>query len=179
MNVYILDTSALVMGVNPSAIKGETYSVPEVELELQPRSLAALRFATSRYNNVLLVKAPQPSSCEAVWKASLKLGEGPALSKADLQILALGLDLRLTGLNPVIVSDDYAVQNVAEHLGISYTFLASFGITYEFNWSLYCPACFRRYHHSYLDRKCEVCGTELKRRVLKKYRKVGGLDHVA
>jgi len=171
MGVYILDTSAFVMGVNPSMIRGEVYSVPEVESELPPKSMAALRFSTSRDNSVLSVRAPRQSSYEAVKKASLKLGERGALSRADLKILALGLDLKLERLSPIIVSDDYAIQNVAEHLDLSYTFLATFGITYEFNWSIYCPACFRRYMSSYLDRKCEVCGTELKRRVLKRCRK--------
>ncbi|MBS7622944.1 NOB1 family endonuclease [Candidatus Bathyarchaeota archaeon] len=176
MTTYILDTSALVMGVNPSAIKGRVYSVPEVERELPPKSMAAIRFTTSRESRSLSIRAPQRASYEAVRRASLKLGEKGALSRADLQILALGLDLRMDGLNPTIVSDDYAVQNVAEHLGLSYTSLATFGITYEFNWSLYCPACFRRYLHSYLERRCEVCGTALKRRVLKRCRKADDLE---
>ena len=172
MIAYILDTSALVMGVNPSIIKGEVYSVPEVESELPSDSMAALRFATSRDSSILLVQSPRRSSCDMVRKASLKLGERLSLSKADLQILALGLDLRLKGMSPTIVSDDYSIQNVAEHLGINYTFLATFGITYEFNWSIYCPACFRRYVHSYTGHLCEVCGTKLKRKVMKKYRKI-------
>ena len=179
MKAYILDTSALMMGVNPSMIEGEVYSVPEVEFELSPRSMATLRFNTCRDNSVLLIRSPRQSSYEGVRKASIKLGEKGVLSRADLQILALGLDLRLDGMNPIIVSDDYAIQNVAEHLGLSYTFLATFGITYEFNWSSYCPACFRRYAHSYLDHRCEVCGTELKRKVLKRYRKVNSLDRRA
>ncbi|WP_455368344.1 NOB1 family endonuclease [[Eubacterium] cellulosolvens] len=172
MTVYILDTSALVMGVNPSIIKGDVYSVPEVESELPSDSMAALRFATSRDSSILLVQSPKRSSYHMVRKASLKLGESLSLSEADLQILALGFDLRLKGMNPTIVSDDYAIQNVAEHLNINYTFLATFGITYEFNWSIYCPACFRRYVNSYTGRQCEVCGTELKRKVMKKYRKI-------
>ena len=176
MTIHILDTSALIMGINPSMIEGQAYSVPEVEFELPPKSMAALRFSTSRDNGSLLVREPLSSSYEAVRKASLKLGERSALSKADLKILALSLEIRMGGGNPVIVSDDYAIQNVAEHLGLSYTFLATFGISYEFNWSFYCPACFRRYPHSYLDRKCEVCGTELKRRVMKKYRKVNSVN---
>lgn len=172
MTVYILDTSALVMGVNPSIIKGDVYSVPEVESELPSDSMAALRFATSRDSSILLVQSPKRSSYHMVRKASLKLGESLSLSEADLQILALGFDLRLKGMNPTIVSDDYAIQNVAEHLNINYTFLATFGITYEFNWSIYCPACFRRYVNIYTGRQCEVCGTELKRKVMKKYRKI-------
>ena len=172
MIAYILDTSALIMGVNPSIIKGEVYSVPEVESELPSDSMTAMRFATSRDSGILLVQSPRRSSCDIVRKASLELGEGLCLSKADLQILALGLDLKLKGISPTIVSDDYSIQNIAEHLGINYTFLATLGITYKFNWSIYCPACFRRYVHNYKGRLCEVCGTKLKRKVMKKYRKI-------
>ncbi|MEM2106430.1 MAG: NOB1 family endonuclease [Candidatus Bathyarchaeia archaeon] len=173
MNVYVLDTSAFIMGVNPSTIKGRVYSVPEVEAELPPRSMAAIRFRTSRDNGDLVVRSPTWASTESLKKVSSKLGEGGVLSSADLKILALGLDLKLEGVNPVIVSDDYAIQNVAEHLNLDYVFLVTFGIKYRFNWSLFCPACFRRYHYSYHERVCEVCGTELKRRVLKKFEKSG------
>ncbi|MGQ9543761.1 MAG: NOB1 family endonuclease [Candidatus Bathyarchaeia archaeon] len=175
MSVYVLDTSAFIMGINPSVIKGRVYSVPDVEAELSPRSMAAIRFRTSRENGDLVVRAPTDASLKSLRKASLKLGEVDVLSSADLKILALSLDLRLEGLNPIIVSDDYAIQNVAEHLDLDYVFLATFGIKYGFNWFLFCPACFRRYHYSYSERVCKVCGSTLKRRVLKKYKRPEGI----
>ena len=90
------------------------------------------------------------------------------LSKADVEVLALALDLKKSGLSPAIVSDDYAIQNVSETLDIEHSSLANFGITRRFNWVYYCPACFRRYPIEEADQTCRVCGTHLKRKVIKK-----------
>ena len=67
------------------------------------------------------------------------------LSETDTSVLALALDLLEEGKNPIVVSDDYAVQNVAEGINIAYQSLATLGIRQKFEWTYYCPACFRRY----------------------------------
>ena len=71
--------------------------------------------------------------------------------------VALALDLKLDGQEPVIVSDDYAVQNMAEHLSLNYGSLANFGIVHKFNWIMYCPACHRR--STGPEKTSRVCGT--------------------
>lgn len=91
-----------------------------------------------------------------------------ALSRADASVLALALDLHKEGKTPIIVSDDYAVQNVAEGAGISYQSLATLGIRQKFDWTFYCPACFRRYPGAGDLEVCPVCGTKLKRKPLRK-----------
>lgn len=80
---------------------------------------------------------------------------------------ALALDLQREGKAPVIVSDDYALQNVAEGVGIAYQPLATLGIRQKFSWTYYCPACFRRYPRGDIQ-VCQVCGTKLKRKPLRK-----------
>lgn len=170
MRVFVLDTSAFIMGVNPSSIEGTAYSVPAVANELPDGTMASIRFNTSRDSGKLIVKMPDLQSQNAVRTASIQLGEDQVLSEADRQILALALNLNLDGKAPTIVSDDYAIQNVAERLKLSYTPLATFGISYEFDWILYCPACFKKYPPRYACAVCRVCGTELKRKVLRKLR---------
>lgn len=39
------------------------------------------------------------------------------LSKADLQVLALAMELKRRGLRPLIVTDDYSIQNVTNKIG--------------------------------------------------------------
>ena len=170
MRAFVLDTSAFIMGVNPSSMEGVAYSVPAVADELSEGTMASLRFNTSRDGGKLIVKMPDVRSRNAVRNASSQLGEDKVLSKADRQILALALNLKLEGKAPTIVSDDYAIQNVAERLKVSYLPLATFGISYEFDWILFCPACFKKYPPGYGSAICRVCGTELKRRVLRKLR---------
>jgi len=111
-----------------------------------------------------------------VEETSSKVGDVGVLSKADREVLALALDLRESGLLPVIVTDDYAIQNVSETLGVEHASLSTFGIAQKFDWIYYCPACFRRYKLEDAERPCRVCGTRLKRKVVGKEqvtRKIG------
>ena len=104
------------------------------------------------------------------------MGDVVVLSTADTEVLALALDLKKNGLSPAIVSDDYAIQNVSETLDIDHASLATFGIAQKFDWIYYCPACFRKYTAEDAGRACRVCGTLLKRKVVRKgkaTRKVG------
>jgi len=168
VRVLILDTSAFVAGFNPLSVNLKVFTVPAVEQELSLASMAMVRFSAARDSGRLDVRKPSEVSQSHVKEESSKLGEQLVLSEADSQILALALDLRDCGLEPVVVSDDYAVQNVAETLSIAYASLATFGISYEFNWISYCPACFRRYPQTHPYAECQVCGTVLKRKVLRK-----------
>lgn len=163
----MLDTSAFIMGFNPSKTDS-AFSVGAVEEELSEGTMPQLRFRMFRDKGDLKV---QPHSLRAermVEDASSKAGESGYLSKADREVLALATDLKLGGQEPVIVSDDYAIQNLADHLQISHSSLANFGIVHRFDWIMYCPACFRRYKPP--EKKCRVCGTELRRKVLSKSR---------
>jgi UPF0271 protein len=168
VKVLVLDTSALVMGLNPSGLELPTYSVPSVMEELIPDTLPYTRFAASQESGRLTVKKPTASSLHRVEEASTKVGDVGVLSRADLEVLALALDLSERGLSPTIVSDDYAIQNVSETLGVEHASLATFGITRKFDWIYYCPACFRRYSAKDAAKACRVCGTRLKRKVVKK-----------
>jgi endoribonuclease Nob1 len=166
--VLVLDTSAFIMGFSPSSVSMPTFSVPAVLEELSSRSFASLRSNASIETGKLIVRTPTEKSLETVHDASSDLGEKFALSDTDFQVLALAVDLRSEGDSPTIVSDDYAVQNVAEHLKLGYASLATFGISRRFGWILFCPACYRKYPQDRSRQKCEVCGTELRRRVKKR-----------
>ena len=168
MRVLVLDTSAFIIGFNPLSAGVTSYSVPAVGGELQPDCIASVRYNTSRESGRLIIRMPSNSSHKTVLGKSSELGEEYELSEADVQILALALDLKREGKKPVVVSDDYSIQNVAEHLKLEYSSLATFGISYGFNWIHYCPACFRKYMQGYSHSTCEVCGTELERKVLRR-----------
>ena len=163
MKVLVLDTSAFIMGFNPTKT-GEAYTVPSVEDELSKGTVTQLRFHVNKEKGKVILRYPTPRSLESVEAASTKAGEKGRVSQADREVVALAMDLKQDGEDPVIVSDDYAVQNMAEHLHLSYRSLANFGITHKFSWVMYCPACHRRWVGQ--DKTCRVCGTELKRKVL-------------
>lgn len=167
MKVLVLDTSALIMGLDPLGLDVNSYSVPEVGDELREQTGPSYRLRISSSSGKLKVRSPTYSSRVKVADEARRLGDRYTLSDADVSVLALALDLRREGLTPIIVSDDYSVQNVAEAMGLSYQSLATFGIRQRFDWTYYCPACFRRYPTAEAL-LCRVCGTRLKRKPAKK-----------
>ncbi|MGA8904412.1 MAG: NOB1 family endonuclease [Candidatus Bathyarchaeia archaeon] len=162
-----MDTSALIMGLDPLGLDFESYSVPEVADELREQTGPSYRLTVSRSSGKLTIRSPTTASLEEVAEKARVLGDRVVLSKADTSVLALALDLRGEGKTPVIVSDDYAVQNVAEGIRIAYQPLATLGIREKFSWIYYCPACYRQYAQTDLQ-VCQVCGTKLKRKPVQK-----------
>lgn len=127
-----------------------------------------VRFRAAVENRRLRVKTPRISFLKKVKEASKKVGDVRYLSEADMEVLALALELKSAGLDPLIVTDDYSIQNVADQMGVNFASLITYGIRLRFNWILYCPACHRKYPSDYKFNSCEVCGTALKRKPLRK-----------
>ncbi len=108
-----------------------------------------------------------------VWEASsssVRLVEerlkeiGGELSETDMRVIALGLDLRGRGMDPVILTDDYGLQNLAEVLGVEYSSVATAGIRSVYRWRKQCPACKREFG---VEREsCPICGNRLRRIVI-------------
>lgn len=168
MKVLVLDTSALIMGLDPQGLEFESYSVPEVTEEVRDQTGPSYRLSISTSSGKLRIQSPTSGSLKEIAAKAGTLGDKVALSKADASLLALALDLLREGMTPIIVSDDYAVQNVAEGIGVAYQSLATLGIRQKFDWILYCPACFRRYPGAGDLEVCQVCGTRLKRKPLRR-----------
>jgi len=139
-----------------------------VRRELTPKSMPWIRFNAAVENRKLRVIKPKISFLRKIKEASESVGDVRYLSEADMQILALALELKSAGLDPLIVTDDYSIQNVANQIGVNFTSLVTYGIRFRFDWILYCPACHRKYSSDYKFKSCEVCGTELKRKPLRK-----------
>ncbi len=146
MKRYVLDSSAIIEGFVPPG-DVELYIPPGVEEEVRDRALNFHLYrvvSPSRYNTKLVVKAAKET------------GDFPSLSNVDMEVLALALQL-----NATVVTDDYAIQNVAAHLGLEFQGLHQRGIEEVRRWKWRCTSCGRYYNHYYEE--CPVCGGELKR----------------
>ena len=168
--VIVLDTSAFIAGFDPLTVPEKQYTVPEVKKELIAGSMPWMRFNAAIENRKVMIVKPKDSVFQKILEESKKVGDMRYLSEADLQILALALELKGRGLSPLIITDDYSIQNVANKIDVEFTSLLTFGIKFRFKWILYCPACYRKYPPDYKFNICEVCGTTLKRKPKKKTR---------
>lgn len=164
----VLDTSAFIAGFDPHVITDTVYTVPAVGQELTSNSLPYTRFKAAIESGKLHQRTPRTVFLQEVKESSKAVGDMLFLSSVDMQVLALALELKKAGENPSIVTDDYSIQNVANEINVKFVPLMTFGIRYRLNWTMYCPACYRKYPSNYKPKTCEVCGTVLKRKPLRK-----------
>ena len=168
----VLDTSAFVAGFDPFSLSVEQLTVPKVEEEIKRKSMNKMRFETALESGRVKVKAPLQEYVNQIVASSSKVGDVFKLSETDIELLALALELKASGYNPQIASDDYSIQNVATKLGIEFSALATFGIKRLIEWIRYCPACYREYPANNSAKECKVCGTALKRKPRRTAKKV-------
>ena len=142
--------------------------MPTVIEELIANSLPWVRLNAAVESGKLKVKMPEEPNVRTVEESSKTVGDMLYLSEADFHVLALALELKDADYSPSIVTDDYSIQNVANHIGVGFSPLVTFGIRYRLYWILYCPACHHKYPADHKLKKCSICGTMLKRKPLSK-----------
>jgi UPF0271 protein len=155
----VLDTTAFYAGVPYTNTSEYMVTTPDVISEVsneRTRSLIAL----SKIN----VWQADQIQLKKVKDAARGTGDSD-LSKADLSVLALCLYIAAEGNEAILLSDDFAVENVASRLGIKARPLMTRGITIASQWVHFCPACGKKYEKPRPD--CIVCGTKLERRLKK------------
>ena len=112
--------------------------MPAVEQELASKSLPWTRFKTAIESGKLKVKTPSHTFLEKVKESSKTVGDVLFLSEVDLQVLALALELKSWGYSPLVVTDDYSIQNVANQMAVKFASLMTFGIRFRHQWMMYC-----------------------------------------
>ena len=146
---YALDASFFFSGLT---LEGELFAPPSIAEELADlRSRGRLEALLASGLSVL---PPSKGSLDRVSGAAAETGDTPRLSDADRDLLALALDHEAT-----VVSDDYAVQNVALRLGLGVQGILQRKARPR-RWKFRCPGCNRRYTSA---GACPECGTPLKR----------------
>jgi UPF0271 protein len=156
----VLDTTAFYAGVPYTNTSENLVTTPDVISEVsneRTRSLIAL----SKIN----VLQGTPENLKKVRETARRTGDDKDLSLADLSVLALCLTLNQEGNSAILLSDDFAVENVASRLGVSARPLMTGGIQRAAEWIFFCPACGKRYSRPRQD--CIVCGTKLEKRLKK------------
>ena len=162
LNTLILDASALIQGYSPSA-NTRALTVPAVLDEIKD-SHVRLRVEALVTAGGIIVRAPDEASRARLEEAATSMGEAGALSEADKEVLSLALLCASEGLDPMVVSDDYSIQNMADQLGFKYRGLAMSGIQKQLRWVTYCPGCRRRFNGLQRGCTCPHCGTSLKKK---------------
>jgi UPF0271 protein len=147
----ILDSSAFIHEYHTD---DSMASVPSVREELEGES--AYRFDAMEGSG-MHIHIPADGTVEKVRRAATDTGDGQEVSDTDVRLLAAAFELDAT-----LVTDDYAMQNVAEHLNVTVEVIARDGITEKREWQFQCQGCGREFDEQ-RDR-CPICGSDLTRK---------------
>nr|MDO8135922.1 hypothetical protein [Candidatus Njordarchaeum guaymaensis] len=163
--VLVLDTSAILRGFMRQMTNAVKFTTPDVLNELSNRLVDPITHLPIMDEASIDVRAPNEMILRRVDETSENVGE-TSLSRTDRSLLALALELKGMGYNPVLVTDDYALQNVAEILGLAYKSYIERGIRRRYKWRFVCTGCLREYGPSSTISVCSICGSKLKRRII-------------
>jgi len=154
----VLDASAFYAGI-PFGSQIESYTTPKVYDEIKHikknHDALGILLETKR----LTIIEPEKEYTDVVIKMSKTTGDFNELSKEDISSIALCLKL-----NGELITDDFAVSNVAQNLGLNVSPLMTKGIKDVGNWVYYCPGCHKNFSESI---ECPICGNQLRKKLLK------------
>jgi UPF0271 protein len=142
----VLDASAF---INDYTTDDDVATIPLVREELDDDA-SGYRFDALEGGGMRM-HVPDQGSVEQVERAARTTGDFTELSRTA----AFELDATL-------VTDDYAMQNVADELDVRTQVIATEGISERRNWIYQCQGCGREFdeHHE----RCTICGSDLERK---------------
>jgi UPF0271 protein len=149
--MHVLDTSAFIHEYHTD---DQTASIPLVQEELEGEH--AFRFDAMEGAG-MHIHIPADGTVEKMRRAAGDTGDGGELSDTDVRLLAAAFEL-----DAVLVTDDYAMQNVAEHVGVEVEVIARDGIEEQRNWRFQCQGCGREFDEDH--ERCPICGSDLARK---------------
>jgi|TARA_B100000959_G_scaffold98331_1_gene104030 UPF0271 protein len=155
----VLDSSAFYAGI-PFGSNEPSYTTSLVYDEIKHikknHDAVDILIETGR----LTISNPESEFIEIVRNTANESGDLHELSVEDISIIALSLKL-----GAELITDDFAVSNVAKNLNIQVFPVMTDGIKNIVSWTYYCPGCNNNFSESV---KCPKCGNTLKRKNLKK-----------
>ena len=110
--------------------------------------------------NRLQIRDPDKEYISIVKDTANKTGDSVTISEQDISIVALALENKIE-----LITDDFAVTNVAKQLKIQTLSLMTQGISTVGKWIIYCSMCGKEFSK---EKECPICGSKLNRKLIKK-----------
>ncbi|NVM18965.1 MAG: hypothetical protein HWN80_14720 [Candidatus Lokiarchaeota archaeon] len=173
--MLVFDTNIFLTGIDFNYFKETIVSTPAIIQEIkvekykdQNRNILQ-RIELAIEMEKLTIKNPTEYFIKLVEKKSKVTGDINALSKTDVELVALALELMNTTDNEIILyTNDYSMENLCSALNLKFKALFKNGIKSKIFFEVYCPYCKIIYKSEDLNKNCDRCGLKLKRRFLKK-----------
>ena len=155
----VLDATAFYAGI-PFVSNDLFMTTSAVYEEIQHIKTKQGALEMLQQTNRLQIRDPTEKSIISVTDASIKTGDNSTISKQDISIVALALENNIE-----LITDDFAVTNVAKQLKIKTSSLMTKGISIVGKWISYCSMCGKEFSK---QKECSICGSKLNRKLIKK-----------
>ena len=145
--MYVLDTCAFLSQKHPD---GKLITIPQIELELKNKQ--SLQYFSNLNEIGLEIREPSNENLDIIILNAGETGDLAVLSDTDLKILAIAHETKST-----IVSDDFAIQNVALYMNLKYMSCSGKEIKELRKWKYKCSAC--NFISMKKNPECTTCGS--------------------
>ena len=154
----ILDASAFYAGI-PFASSEKSFTTQDVFDEIKHIKNGHKAIETILETKRLEIMTPESEYIKKVLLKSKDTGDFQNLSTGDISVIALCLQLKAE-----LVTDDFAVSNLAKQLNLTVVPVMTKGITRIANWIYFCSGCEKTFSQI---SKCPLCGNKLSRKLIK------------
>lgn len=155
----ILDASAFYAGI-PFASPEKNFTTPDVFDEIKHIKRHHKAIEVLIETKRLEIMTPEIEYIEKVLLKSKDTGDFQNLSTGDISVIALCIQL-----NAELITDDFAVSNLAKHLNLKVFPIMTKGITHITDWVYFCSGCEKTFARI---SKCPLCGNKLSRKLGKR-----------
>ncbi len=162
--VYVLDASAIIGGF--SSKKYQNFITAAVISEIKDLKSKLILESAIEQRSIRILE-PELIDIKNVSKVIIKSGDVLRLSEVDKNIVALAFRLKRESMNPIVVTDDYSMQNVLKIVEMPYRSVLTEGIKGIYGWVKVCKGCKKKYPPEYMYDECEICGTRIIKKRLK------------
>ena len=162
--IYILDASAIIGGFYSKSYANFTTSGAVSEIK-DLKSEILLQSAIE--NGYIKIDEPDDEDIKEINQAIESSGDILRLSEVDKNIVALALKFKRKGFNPIVITDDYSMQNTLKIIEIPYESVLTEGIKEIYNWVKKCKGCKKIYPSDYDFEDCEICGSPVFKKRIK------------
>ena len=155
----VLDATSFYAGI-PFSSQEQSFTTPLVFEEIKHIKKNQGAVQTLIELGRLKIIEPEKTFVGLVLKKAKQTGDLQELSKEDVSVIALCL--QLTG---ELVTDDFAVSNVAKYLKLKVIPVMTDGISNILDNVYSCPACNKTFHEFM---SCPICGSKLRKKPSKR-----------
>ncbi len=156
MDFKILDASAFYAGI-PFGSQDKYYTTSLIFEEIKHIKKSHDALGVLLETKRLEIVDPRADSTGFVISSAKKSGDYD-LSRQDVSAIALCYELK-----GQLITDDFAVSNVAKNLGLEVIPVMTSGIKTRGVWIHYCPACKKSFSNATV---CSLCGNRLKKKLV-------------